>query len=127
MIRGFRAGIVTLLVVPALPAAATTTMPLRHATSVAHDSGSSQYGSALCVPNARLITRMFMPLSWRCCTTQSMPAITCDTSTLPSKAPTRTLTIRLPGATPTNFDESDRSFVPGSRPAAMLARWVPWP
>ena len=52
---------------------------------------------------------MFKPLSWRCCTTQSMPAITCDTSVEPSAAPTFTFTIRASGATPTNRDGSVRS------------------
>ena len=46
---------------------------------------------------------MLSPLSLRCCTTQSMPAITCDTSVAPSNAPTFTFTTRESGATPTNF------------------------
>ena len=36
------------------------------------------------VPNERLSTRMFRPLSLRCCTTQSIAAITWETSVAPS-------------------------------------------
>src|SRR3954462_5696090 len=41
---------------PRLPAAADTTMPLRHATSAGYDSGSSWYGCRPSVPYARLST-----------------------------------------------------------------------
>ena len=44
------------------------------------------------VPKDRLSTRMFRPGSLRCCTTQSMAAMTWDTSVAPSAAATLTLT-----------------------------------
>jgi len=43
---------------------------------------------------------MFSPLSWRCSTTQSIPAMTWETSTVPLLEPTLTLTIRASGAMP---------------------------
>ena len=48
----------------------------------------------------RLITRMFMPLSFWCCTTHAMAAITCDTSVWPSALATFRLTICASGAMP---------------------------
>ena len=59
-----------------LPAAATTTMPAFHACSTAKASGSTWYGCVEFVPYERLMTRMFIPLSSRCWTTQSIAAIT---------------------------------------------------
>jgi hypothetical protein len=43
---------------------------------------------------------MFMPGSPRCWTTQSIAAMTCDTSVLPYASATLTLTIRASGAMP---------------------------
>ena len=62
-------------------------------------------------------------------TTQSIPAITWETSTLPSAAPTLTLTILASGAMPTNHFSSF-SLPRGaaeSRPAISPAMCVPWP
>src|SRR5512144_1732577 len=47
------------------------------------------------------MTRTFIPLSRRCCTTQSTAATTWVTSTPPSALPTLTLRMRASGATPT--------------------------
>jgi hypothetical protein len=45
---------------------------------------------------------MLSPSLWACSVTQSMAAITWDTSAAPSEAPTLRLTIRASGATPVN-------------------------
>ncbi len=45
---------------------------------------------------------MFRPLDVRFCTTQSMPAMTCDTSVPPEASATLTLMMRASGATPVN-------------------------
>jgi hypothetical protein len=85
---------------PSLPAEATTTMPFRQATSAAYDSGSSSADCVLSVPNDRLSTRMFSPPVARFCTTQSMAAMSCETSTAPRASPTLMLTRRASGAMP---------------------------
>src|SRR5450755_620774 len=46
---------------------------------------------------------MLIPGPWACWVTQSIAAITWDTSVAPSAAPTFTSTIRASGATPTNL------------------------
>src|SRR5438477_13010876 len=55
---------------PVLPAAATTMIPCFHACSAAYASGSAPYAWVESVPYERLITRMFMPGSCACWTTQ---------------------------------------------------------
>jgi len=52
------------------------------------------------VPYERLSTRMLRPGSCACWTTQSIAAITCDTSAPPSAVATLRLTIRASGAMP---------------------------
>src|SRR5664280_96457 len=49
------------------------------------------------------MTLMLMPESWACWVTQSIAAITWDTSVAPSAAPTLTSMIRAFGAIPTNL------------------------
>ncbi len=75
------------------------------------------------------MTLMFRPLSLRWATTQSMAAMTCDTSTAPSWAPTFTLTRLTSGATPLKevVDVYDDGVPTTSRPAMIEARCVPWP
>ncbi len=73
---------------------------------------------------------MLSPLLRPCCTTQSMAAITWDTSVAPSESATLTLTMRASGAIPTNL--SCPTVLTGvatasSRPAMMPAMWVPCP
>jgi hypothetical protein len=83
---------------------------------------------------------MFLPASWACWVTQSIAAITWETSAAPSAAPTLTLTMRASGATPTNLVVSlypllfrqvvqpvAEATAVASRPAMMLAMWVPCP
>ena len=113
---------------PAFPAAATTTIPFRHATSAAKQSGSSAAGCVEFVPYERLMTRMLLPLSLRCWTTQSIPAITCETSVAPCASATLTETILASGAIPRKCDASP-AYAPAvaafARPAMMPARCVP--
>jgi hypothetical protein len=80
------------------------------------------------VPNDRFITRTFTPGSWACCTTQSIPAITWDTSELPQATATFTDTIRAFGATPRKsvLLVADTT-APVSWPAMIPAMWVPCP
>ncbi len=72
---------------------------------------------------------MFSPWRARLRTTQSMPAMTWETSVTPYASASFTLTIRAPGATPTKpsspFWTFAGTFEP--RPAMIPARWVPWP
>ena len=113
---------------PLLPAETTTTIPLRQATSAAYASGSSTYDWVESVPNERLSTRMLRPGSWACCTTQSMPAMTCETSLRPKASATLTLTMRASGAMPWYAEVSlELAPVPGSRAAIRPAMNVPWP
>src|SRR5262249_9398820 len=98
---GLAAGMVTrVAVAPSLPTATTTTMPFFQAASTAYESGSSTSLCAESVPNERLRTRMLRPASLRCCTTQSIAAITWDTSAAPSDAATLRLISLAPGAMP---------------------------
>ena len=110
---------------PSLPAATTTTMPLFQASSTAYDSGSSAADWVDSVPNDRLSTRMFRPGSLRCATTQSMAAITWETSVAPSAVATLRLIRCAPGATPAN--RAVPVTLAGSWPAMMPAMWVPCP
>src|SRR5919204_234251 len=113
---------------PLLPALVTTTMPARQATSTAYASGSSVYACTESVPKDRLSTRMLTPGSCACCTTQSMPAITWDTSEVPCASATLTDTIRASGATPRKWVVSLSALVvttPLSWPAMMPAMCVP--
>jgi len=81
---------------------------------------------------------MFMPGSWACWVTQSMAAMTWETSVAPSVAPTLTLTIRAFGATPTKsvvslypllfrqvVQPAAEAVAVASRPAIRLAMNVP--
>ena len=86
--------------VPSFPPAATTTMPFWRATSTAWESGSCTASAVEGTPYARVRTLMFIPFVLRCCTAQSIAAMTWVTSTAPSTAPTLTLTMRAPGAIP---------------------------
>ncbi len=73
---------------------------------------------------------MFMPSSLRCCTTQSIPAMTCDTSVDPAESATLTLTTRASGATPVNWwwlILRTGLETESSRPATIPAMWVPCP
>ena len=76
---------------------------------------------------------MFRPSVLRCWTTQSMAAITWETSTAPSGAATFMLSRRAPGAMPTKlrFEPCSSDFgsspTDGSRPAMMPAMCVPCP
>ena len=73
---------------------------------------------------------MFKPASRECATTQSMAAMTCDTSVLPWASASLMLTIREPGAMPRNRVLSVayvEDVDPESRPAMMPAMCVPWP
>ena len=79
------------------------------------------------MPKDRFSTRTLRPLSLRCCTTQSMAAMTWDTSTDPSAAPTFTLRMRASGATPVKWAGSGTAESAVSRPAMSPAMWVPWP
>ena len=82
------------------------------------------------VPYDRLMTRMFIPLSLRCCTTQSMAAITWDTSTPPSAVATFTATIRASGAIPRYADAGADAYGAVrvlSLPAITPAMNVPCP
>ncbi len=112
---------------PSLPAATTTVMPARQALCTAWASGSSAGDWAESVPYDRLSTSML----WlaRCSTTQSMPAMTCETSTPPSAVPTFTLTSRASGAMPTKClaSFSPPTGVALSRPAIRPAMCVPCP
>jgi len=66
---------------------------------------------------------MFMPGSLRCCTTQSIAAMTCETSALPRASATLRLISRAPGAMPAY----ELGEVLPSEPAMMPAMKVPWP
>ena len=115
---------------PVLPAAATTTIPCFHACSAAYASGSTPYGWLESVPYERLITRMFMPGSCACWTTQSIAAITWVTSAPPSAAATLSETIRASGAMPRYADAGALEYgavSDGSCPAMSPAMNVPWP
>ena len=72
---------------------------------------------------------MLSPSLFRCCTTQSMAAMTCETSVAPSLDATLIETIRAPGAAPTKAWSYSSSSLPGgihaSRPAIRPAMWVP--
>ena len=73
---------------------------------------------------------MFMPLSLRCCTTQSIAAMTWETSVAPPWSATLTLRILASGATPTKLSSSDllvTVVTAASLPAMMPAMAVPWP
>src|SRR5690349_7855074 len=124
---GLSAGMVTeVAAAPSLPTETTTTIPLRQADSTACESGST---CSLCtdwVPKDRLSTRMFMPGSLRWATTQSIPAITCDTSVAPSPVATFRLISLAPGATPA-LDAGSSRGTELSLAAMMLPMWVPCP
>ena len=86
---------------PALPPAATTTIPARQAFSNAKLSGSTSESWVLAVPYDRLITRIGLAgSSLRCATTQSTAAITWVTSTTPVAVPTLIEVNLTFGATP---------------------------
>ncbi len=73
---------------------------------------------------------MFIPVSLRCCTTQSIAAMTCETSVAPRALATLMLMIRASGATPVNESWEVRSLTevaPLSLPAMIPAMCVPWP
>ena len=108
-------------VLPSLPAAATTTIPAFQACSTANCSGSVQAAGSPPLPYERLITRIGLAGSLvRFCTTQSMPAITWETSTAPLAVPSFTEVSLTPGAMP---------LVPlaVSLPTMMPAMCVPCP
>ena len=72
---------------------------------------------------------MCIPLSFRCCTTHWMPAITCETSVAPKASATLTLTMRASGAIPRNWSGPAvvTDVTLSSLPAIRLAMNVPWP
>ena len=73
---------------------------------------------------------MFIPGSLACATTQSIAAITWETSVFPWASASLRLTIREPGAMPRKCVLSEAyvdGLVPASRPAMIPAMWVPWP
>ena len=71
---------------------------------------------------------MLSPLVVRFWTTQSIAAMTCETSTAPVLSATLTLTMRASGATPMKSPALGwRGSASGVRPAMMPAMWVPWP
>ena len=73
---------------------------------------------------------MFIPASFLCWTTQSMAAITCETSAAPRAFATLTLTIRASGATPRKLWWSElfpTGTAPASLPAMIPAMCVPCP
>ncbi len=73
---------------------------------------------------------MFFPSLFRFWMTQSIPAISCETSVRPSASATLTLTTRASGATPTKLPDVPLVTFDGaseSRPAMMPAMWVPCP
>src|SRR5262245_47999159 len=85
-------------ILPALPAAATTTIPARYARSTAAHSGSKATGSVTAWPSERfMILMLYLALL---AITQSMPAITSLVLPTPSSPRTRTLTSCEPGAMP---------------------------
>src|SRR2546430_704250 len=118
--NGSYPGLVRLLL-PPLPPATTTTMPFFQAFSTAKVSGSDQAGAAPGVPYDRFSTRIgFFASSLRCWTTQSIAAITWDTSTAPAAVPAFTEVIFALEAMPLKLTEL-------SKPPMMPARCVPWP
>ncbi len=72
---------------------------------------------------------MLRPPVRRFSTTQSIAAMTCDTSVAPCESATLTLTRRASGATPTKRSSpfSTGRSTALSRPAMMPAMWVPCP
>ena len=112
--------------VPALPAATTTTMPLRQAFSTACVSGSS----AVVLDAVGAVGQVEHPdvepgSSLRCATTQSMAAMTCETSTAPSAVADLDVDELRVGRDAR--EPRLPSGVAGRRPAMMPAMWVPWP
>ena len=106
--------------VPALPAAATTTMPAAVALRAARASGSTRKESVEAAPRLRFITRMLASLErW---ITQSMPASTSASVPMPWSLSTRTSYRSAAGATPL---ESGDWYAPD--PAATAATCEPWP
>ena len=81
-------------------------------------AGRASDPAAEFVPYERLITRMLKPGSWACWMTQSIAAITCDTSTAPSA--------HRPSATRGVRPEPSRGTT-GRCAAIRPAMKVPWP
>jgi hypothetical protein len=105
---------------PAFPAAATTTSPRRQAISTAAENGSRRYDVRAGAPKERLMMRMLYAA--RCARTHSIPRTTDDTRPLPTLSRTRTSTMFVCGAIPTNCPNE---LVP--LPAMIPAMCVPWP
>src|SRR5688572_16309305 len=73
---------------------------------------------------------MLRPLRLRCWTTQSIPAITWETSVAPLASASLRLTSRASGAMPRKWSSSPfwiRAGASLSRPAMIPAMWVPCP